>query len=134
MQQAGRATVVHNQKNKVRGFTATQRALSNRSCGMLSGTLRISCITLPAFCRRSSSVFASPGFLANVQAPNRSRPATTAKEIFAYFIICASSRAIFSSFFVAVIILRAGGPRRLPDSQKVGGNFQARRQPNSLRR
>src|SRR5258707_8320377 len=74
---------------------------------MLSGTLRISCITFPAFCRRSSSVFVSLGFLANVQAPNRSRPATTAKEFFAYF-ICAPPHALVFLFFVALIFSARG--------------------------
>src|SRR5258708_23189352 len=38
------------------GNTTTQRALLSRSCGILSGTFRISSITVPAFSRRFSSL------------------------------------------------------------------------------
>src|SRR5258708_38217044 len=40
------------------GITTTQRALSRRSCGMSSGTFRISSMTLPAFSSRFVSSFA----------------------------------------------------------------------------
>src|SRR5713101_709555 len=41
---------------------------------MSSGTWRISCITFPAFSRRSRSVFASLGFFADATGPKANRP------------------------------------------------------------
>src|SRR6266852_1129604 len=43
------------------GRTMTQSALSRRSCGMSSGMLRISVMTLPAFSTRSTSFLSLAG-------------------------------------------------------------------------
>src|SRR5260370_33113382 len=107
---------------------STQRALSNKSCGMLSGTLRISCITFPAFCRRSSSFFVSPGFFANVQAPSKSRPATIANEFFAYFIGAPPHHLFF--FACRLNFCERASPRKVRVAQRQRGNFSARRALN----
>src|SRR5258705_8655531 len=44
------------------GKTTTQSALSSKSCGMLSGTSRISFKTVPQFRKRSSSLLSSEAF------------------------------------------------------------------------
>src|ERR1700722_18445153 len=44
---------------RTEGYTITHSALPNRSCGMSSGTLRISRITVPQLSRRSVSLVVS---------------------------------------------------------------------------
>src|SRR6266705_154349 len=52
---------------RTEGKTTTQSALSSKSCGMLSGTSRISFKTEPQFRRRSSSLLSSEALAASVR-------------------------------------------------------------------
>src|ERR1700682_4157861 len=63
------------------GITITQRALSSRSFGMLSGTFRISVMTAAASRRRSSS-FALCDSLANEDGANASTPIITIVHLY----------------------------------------------------
>src|SRR5579871_1077984 len=70
---------------KTEGSTTTQRALSSRSCGISSGTFRISSITIPAFSSRfvSSFAFSSPP-RANAAGAIKRAPIRTAFQRFIF--------------------------------------------------
>src|SRR5271170_4875784 len=70
------------------GSTITQRALSSRSWGISSGISRISFITVPAFCRRSTSFVSSAfGALGPAKAKGANARAAT-NVVFQRFIFC----------------------------------------------
>src|ERR1700722_15785590 len=65
------------------GNTTTQRALSKTSCGISSGTSRISFITRPALATRSFSSFSLAG-LALASVENASTPAIAIVHFFIF--------------------------------------------------
>src|SRR5579863_2072793 len=80
------------------GITTTQRALSSKSRGILSGTFRTSAITALEFAIRSSSFFASSWPRANVIGANARIPIITTANRFRRIITKPSP----SRYFLAV--------------------------------
>src|ERR1700756_4517391 len=80
------------------GNTTTQRALLSRSCGILSGTFRISSITVPAFSRRFSSFSLSLDGPAKVAGAINSSAAARYVKTF----ISHSSHFVFCFYLVPI--------------------------------
>src|SRR5690242_10368506 len=105
------------------GNTTTQRALSSKSCGMSSGTFRISSITVPAFWRRLVSSFAfSSAPRANAIGAIKSAPIRTAFQRF----ICRFSFLTFRKSLANAGLKKAGlyAPIQMTEKRRQKKNHE----------